>query len=95
VHLPPQGGSSSTKPGSITGKADVLAWESTADDVDVTSPWPSVEGADIVPDWESWQASISLSGKKDSSRIGIKLNSALGAPSKQMPSQDASSCPCK
>jgi len=72
-----------------------LAWESAADDVDVTSPRSSVEGADIVPDWESWQASIGLSGKQDSPGVGIKLNSASDAPSKQSPAQDAASCPCK
>jgi len=36
-----------------------------------------------------------LSGEQDAAGVGINLNSADGAPSKQLPSQDAASCPCK
>jgi hypothetical protein len=75
--------------------ADVLARESAADDVDVASPLLAVEGAHVVPDGEPWQETVSLSGEQDVPAVGIKLNSADGAPSKEAASQDASSCPCK
>jgi hypothetical protein len=72
-----------------------LAGKSSADDIDRPAPSLAVEGSHVVPDWESAKASVSLSRKQDSARIGINLDSADGAPSKQSASQDAASCPCK
>jgi hypothetical protein len=37
-----------------------LAWESSTDDIDFSSPRLSIEGGDIVPDWEFGQNSIML-----------------------------------
>jgi len=72
-----------------------LAGESSADNIDVSAPLSAVETAHVIPDWERLKDSIALPGKQDASAVGIKLNSADGAPSKQLPSQDAASCPCK
>jgi hypothetical protein len=72
-----------------------LAWKSAANDIDVSAPRLAVEGLHIVPDWEPRQESVPLSGKQNSAAVGIKLNSADGAPSKEFASQDASSCSCK
>jgi hypothetical protein len=58
-------------------------------------PWLAVESSHVVPDWKSVKTSVGLSSKQHSAGVGIKFNSADGAPSKQFPSQDASSCPCK
>jgi hypothetical protein len=95
VHFPPEAGPLSCESGASPSDADVLAWESAADDVDVTSPWLAVKGADVVPDWEPRQGSVGLPGEQNSPGVGIKLNSASDAPSKQSPAQDAASCPCK
>jgi hypothetical protein len=75
--------------------ADVLAGESATDDIDVAAPRVSVEGLNIVPDWEGFKAPVALSGEEDASGVGINLNSADGAPSKELSTQDASSCPSK
>jgi hypothetical protein len=78
----------------LPNDAEWLARKPCADDINVTSPWGAVEGPDIVPDWEPWQDSVSLSGEQNPSAEGINLNSADGAPSKQLGCQDAASCPC-
>jgi hypothetical protein len=75
--------------------AVIGAGESAANDIDASPPRLAVEGLHIVPDWESRQESVALSGEQDSAAVGIKLNSADGAPSKEFASQDASSCSCK
>jgi hypothetical protein len=94
-HVRPQTGLRSGDSSSLSGCADVLAGESAADDINSTMPGFTIKGAHVIPDWESVKASVRLSCKQDVSGIGIKLNSTDGAPSKQSPSQDAASCPCK
>jgi hypothetical protein len=37
-----------------------LAREAAADDIGDSSPRRSVEGSDIIPDWEAWQESVAL-----------------------------------
>jgi hypothetical protein len=74
---------------------DLRAGKSPADDIDPLPPRFAVERGDVVPDRKSRQQSIPLSGKQHSAAVGIKLDSADGAPSKKCASQDASSCSCK
>jgi hypothetical protein len=38
---------------------------------------------------------VALPGEQYRTAIGVKFDSADGAPAKEEPSQDASSCPCK
>jgi hypothetical protein len=94
-HVRPQTGLRSGDSSSLSGCADVLAGESAADDIDCAPPSMSVKCPHVIPDWEAAKTSVSLASKQDSARIGINLDSADGAPSKQSPSQDAASCPCK
>jgi hypothetical protein len=68
----------------LTGRADVLAGESPADNIDVPPPGVPVEGPDVIPDREFWQTSVALSVEKSASAVGINLNSTDGAPSKQV-----------
>jgi hypothetical protein len=94
-HLNPQAASFSIKPVPVPCAANVLAGESSANDINPSAPRLAVESSHVVPDREDWQQSVALSGKQYPSWVLSKLNSADGAPSKQVPSQDAASCPCK
>jgi hypothetical protein len=81
--------------GAAPGARDVLAREPAADDVDVSAPGRAGEGADVIPDGERVELSVSLTREQDAPAVGINLDSADGAPSKEEPSQDASACACK
>jgi hypothetical protein len=87
----PESGLLPVDAGAFAGAGDVLAGEAAGDDVDVAAPLVPVEGPDVVPDGELGQASVALSGEEYVSSVGINLNSADGAPSKEEPSQDAAS----
>jgi hypothetical protein len=90
-HFRPEPASLSGDTGPISGDADVLAWKSTSDNVDQPSPRLPVKGPHIVPDWERLKDSVALSCEQDAPGIGSKLNSADGAPPKELSAQDASS----
>jgi hypothetical protein len=94
-HFGPQSASFSVEAVTFSGNADILAGEASGDDVNASAPGNAVEGAHIVPDGELGEHSVPLSGKEYAAWVGSKLNSADGAPSKDVSAQDASSCPCK
>jgi hypothetical protein len=94
-HFHPEPATSAVDSLSFASRADVLAWEATADDIDRAAPGLAVKGPDIVPDREVGQVSVSLAGEQHAAGVGIKLNSATGAPSKEFAPQDAASCSCK
>jgi hypothetical protein len=94
-HFHPEPRALSVKPCALSGAADVLAWESTGHHAHGACPGPAVECAHVIPHWEARQQSVALAGQQHASGVGIKLNSADGAPSKQVPTQDAASCSCK
>jgi hypothetical protein len=89
-HFGPQSASLPVKSIAFPGNADVLTGEPSADDIDVSAPWLAVEGSDVIPAWEGCEHSVPLPCKQYASRVGSKLNSADGAPSKQVSAQDAS-----
>jgi hypothetical protein len=93
--LRPEPGALAVETGTLAGGTDVLAREAAADDIDVPTPGPAVEGADVVPDRERLEQSVALAGEQHASAVGINLDSADGAPAQQAPSQDAATCPCK
>jgi hypothetical protein len=94
-HLRPQSASLAVEPCTFPCDADILAGKSTGDDVDVSAPPEAVEGSHVIPDREAVEQSVTLAGEQHTATVGIKLNSADGAPAKPDPCQDASSCPCK
>jgi len=59
----------------------------------MSSPRSAIEGADVRPDGEVVEVALSLAGEDDAAGVGIKLNSAAGAPSKDLRGQQTSSCP--
>jgi hypothetical protein len=91
----PEAGPSSGNPSTFPSTGNILARESAADNVDGPSPGLSIEGPNIIPDGEGLKDSIPLPSEEGGSGLGIKLNSADGAPSKELASQDSASCPCK
>jgi hypothetical protein len=94
-HLGPQSASLSVKSVTFSGNADVLAREASGNNIDVSAPRLPVEGSHVIPDGEGGEHSVPLPCEQDGTRVGSKLNSADGAPSKDVSAQDASSCPCK
>src|SRR3989338_3557725 len=75
--------------------ANVLAWKAAGNDINTSAPGITVKGSHVVPNWELLQNPVTLPIKHDIPRPGINLNSANGAPSKQLPCQDAASPSCK
>jgi hypothetical protein len=53
-----------------------LAGEAAADDIDLSSPWPSVEGLHIVPDREPWQDSIALPLQQEFAAVWLDFDGA-------------------
>lgn len=75
-HFRPKPRPFSVESGPSTRGADVLAGEASADNIDPSSPVDSVEGLNIVPDWEPGQESVPLSLEEDSPRVFLQLNGA-------------------
>jgi hypothetical protein len=91
----PQSASLACDSGPLASARNVLAGEPATDDIDVTAPRSPVECANVVPDREAGQVSVSLPCEQNASAVGINFNSTDGAPSKDGPAQDASACSCK
>ena len=83
-HLHPEAGSLSFDPRSLAGGADVLAWKPARYDVNSSSPWPSVKAAHVIPDGKRRQCSVVLPCCKYACGVGVALDGADGAPSKQL-----------
>jgi hypothetical protein len=86
----PQPAGFASDPGTLARRADVLAREATAHDVDNSSPRPSVETSDIVPNWESWKHSVTLSLQEDSSAEWLNLNRTDAGMSEKDSAKDSS-----
>jgi hypothetical protein len=68
--------------GALAGAADVGAGESAADDVNEASPGSAVEGADVIPDWESGETSVTLSCEEHPLTVLVDLDGSDRSPSK-------------
>jgi hypothetical protein len=74
VHLRPQSGSFAVDACPVSVDANVLARESSGDDIDNSSPRSAVKRPHVVPDWKSWQPSVSLPLQQCSSAVLINLD---------------------
>lgn len=92
-HFGPQSAPLSIEAVTLSGDADVLAGEPSADNVDVSAPWLAFEGPDVIPHGEGWEHSVPLSGKHDAPWKGSKLNSADGNVSKLDVCKDSTTSP--
>ncbi len=77
------------------GRADVLAGESSADDIDKPSPRLSVEGSHIVPDRELGQDSVSLPLEQHLSAVRFNLDSTYAGMSEKDAAEDSAPCSAK
>ena len=77
------------------GWRNVLAWESAADDINLSSPRFSIKGLHIVPDWEFGQDSISLTLQQDLSWVRFNFDSTDCGMSAKDAAEDSSPCSSK
>jgi hypothetical protein len=92
-HLAPEPASLSCDSGALAGDADVLARESSRHHVNSASPRSAVKGSHVIPDWEGRKASVVLPGHQYIAGVGIEFDGADGAPSKQVPPENAATSP--
>lgn len=81
--LAPEPAALAGDPGAGARAGDVLAREPAADDVDKPAPGPAVEGSDVVPDGKRIEHSVALALREHTLAVGVELDGADGAPSKQ------------
>jgi hypothetical protein len=72
-----------------------LAGEAAADDIDSASPGLAVEGADVIPDGEWLEESVTLSLLEDPLTVWFDLDGADGAPPKQPGGKQSAAGPGK
>jgi hypothetical protein len=82
-------------PGSLSGCADVLARETSRNDINKAAPWSSVKTAHVRPNRERVEHSIVLSLRQNLCGVGITLNGAHGSPSEEVASENASTSACE
>jgi len=94
-HFSPQSAPGPSDARALAGAADVLAWESPADDINPPSPRLAVEGSHVVPDWEAWQHSIPLPLQEHLAAVGLDFNGANRVMSEKDAAEDSSPASCK
>jgi hypothetical protein len=67
-----------------------LAWKSARYDVNNAAPRSAVKGLNVIPNRESRENPVILSGDKYASWVMPPLDCADGSPSEQMPTEDSS-----
>jgi hypothetical protein len=77
------------------GGRDVLAGEAATDDIGDSAPRRSVEGSDIIPDWEAWQESISLPLQESLAAVGFDFHGTDRFMSEKDSAEDSSPAACK
>jgi hypothetical protein len=75
---------------SFTGDGDVLAWEAARHHVNRSAPRRSVEGLNVIPDREGFEASVVLSGDQNIPCIGVPFDGADGMPPEDLSPENAS-----
>lgn len=82
-HFEPESAAAACKSRTLTGTANVLAGEASADDIDNASPRPPVEGSDVIPDRERIQALIQLPLSQYAPAVLVHFDGADCSPSEQ------------
>jgi hypothetical protein len=77
------------------GDRDVGAWESSGNNIDSPSPFGPVECRNVIPNGESWEHPVPLSGKQYPPRIVLDFDGTNASPSQEMAPEDTSSRPSK
>jgi hypothetical protein len=71
------------------------AGESSTHDVNFSFPRFPIKGANVIPDWESGQDSVSLPLKQYGSGVRFNLDSTNAGMSEKHSAEDTSPCSCK
>lgn len=74
MHLPPETGAVTVETSSLAGNGQILAGESSGNDIDVTAPRAPVEVSDIGVDGESGKVSIVLSRLQNCLAVRVDLD---------------------
>lgn len=74
MHLPPETGTGTVETSSFAGDGQILAGESSGNDIDLAAPRAPVEVSDIGVDGESGEVSIVLSRLQNCLAVGIDLD---------------------
>jgi hypothetical protein len=94
-HFSPQPASFPVDSFSGSGRADVLTREAARHDIHQTTPRSSVEGCDVVPDWEGFEASVVLSGHEDTSGVSVEFDRTDAAPPEKFPPEYSATSACE
>jgi hypothetical protein len=89
-HVRPHPGPLAVDAGALSGDADVLTGKPARNHVNKASPWSSVKGSNVIPNRESREQAVILSGEQYACGIGLPLDSADGSPSEETASENAS-----
>lgn len=94
-HFGPEAGSGAGDSCAFACGGDVLAGESSGDDVDEAAPGSSVEGANVREYWEPGKAPVFLPLRQDLLAIDIVLDGADGLVSEEQVGKYPSASSCK
>jgi hypothetical protein len=89
-HVSPHPAAGSVDAGSLACNADVLARKTARYDVNNSSPRSAVKGLNVIPNRKGREKAVILSGGKYACGVGLPLDGADSAPSKQVSSENAS-----
>lgn len=98
--LSPEAGSRTVEPCAFSGATDVLAREAARNDERMADAAKLADDSahsvvslrerpHVVPNWERIKASVVLPGREDGASVGVELDGADGAPSKDLTAEDS------
>src|SRR5690606_26307100 len=94
-HLKPKTRAIALQSATTACASNVLAGQTSGDDVDASAPRPPVEGADVVPDRERLEMPIALALREHSLTVGVDLDCTDGSPPKQSGGKQSAARPGK
>lgn len=94
-HLHPHPASLALDSGSLAGGADVLTGKPARNHVNNPPPRSSVKGANVIPNRERRENAFILPAAQNSSGVGFPLDSADGAPLKELSPEYAATSACE
>jgi hypothetical protein len=89
-HVRPHPRSLAVDAGALSGDADVLTGKPARYHVNKASPRSSVKSSNVIPNRESREQAVILSGKQNACGVGLPLNGAHGSPSEEVAAENAS-----
>jgi hypothetical protein len=72
-----------------------LAWKAARYDINNASPWVAVKGLYVIPNRESFEKAVILSGAQYACWIGFPFDCADCAPSEELASEYSSTSACE